>query len=410
MARGTPVALAVVAGLCVWGTLRSARADAEHMVRVGLTWAASAGERTIGAWEGEVELGAEGAVRRVLAVQEVARVAAVGDELMVDGGDGERVRRLAATARTGLIALGGEGLRPRPYRGRVEISAADGRLRVVNVVELEDYVRSVVPTEMPRSFPLEALIAQAILARTYALRAVGKHKRDGFDLCDSTHCQDYRGVLREAPETDAAVDHTRGLVLTFADELAEVVYHSTCGGHTAAAWEVWQGAKRLSYLGGVSDELNGAPACALSPRLSWSAEVSLGDLAHIARAAGADLGTPSGLVVTRRSANGRAAGVEVSSAAGQQEMGGYDFYLRCGRVLGWGVVRSAWFDVSAWKRGWRLTGRGSGHGVGLCQWGARGRAQAGATAVEILAAYFPGTRVRRMEEVASCWERRTQRP
>jgi stage II sporulation protein D len=328
-----------------------------------------------------------------------ARVVAVGNEVVVSDGTGRESReaRLTVGARDGLVALQRGAAAPRPYRGMIEISAAGGVLRAVNVVGLEDYVRSVVAAEMSPRFHPQALMAQAILARTYALRAASRHAKAGFDLCDTNHCQAYAGALAETPQTTTAVEATRGLVLTFGGEIADVNYHSTCGGHTAAAWEVWPGAKRPPHLAGASDEVNGVAACARSPQFRWTADISAADLLRIS-GAGDRVGLPRRLAVTRTSREGRAAQVEIAFNAGAVSMTGQDFYLRCAGALGWGVVKSAWFDVTATSGGWRLTGRGAGHGVGLCQWGAQGRAEAGASMREILAAYFPGAEVRQLDD------------
>jgi stage II sporulation protein D len=330
---------------------------------------------------------------------EPVRITAAGNEVILTGGMGPpwRGERLVAEARGGLVALARGATAPRAYRGSIEITASGGSLRLVNVIDVEDYVRSVVAAEMSPSFHPQALMAQAILARTYALRAVGRHAKAGFDLCDTNHCQVYAGAIAETPQTTAAVEATRDLVLTLGSEIADVNYHSTCGGHTAAAWEVWPGAKHLPHLAGGSDEVDGVAACAGSPQFYWTAQISTADLARISGASGQP-GLPTRLTVTRRSADGRAAQIEISFGARTVAVTGQDFYLRCAATLGWGVVKSAWFEVTPASAGWRLTGRGAGHGVGLCQWGAQGRAQAGASAREILAAYFPGAQVRRVDE------------
>ena len=385
-------------------------AAAQIMVRVGLVAAAPVGECAVsGVALSQSEYVSQRAPRvdplsddsRAFAQlgSEPARIVAVGNEVLVSDGTGRESRktRLTVGARDGLLALKRGTAAPRTYRGTLEITAAGGCLRVVNVVDLEDCVRSVVAAEMPPRFHPQALMAQAILARTYALRSAGRHAKAGFDLCDTNHCQAYAGAVAETPQTTAAAEATRGLVLTLGGDIADVNYHSTCGGHTAAAWEVWPGAKRLPHLAGANDEVSGVAACARSPQSRWTADISVADLLRIS-SAGDRVGVPTRLAVTRTSPDGRAAQIEIMFGAQTLAMTGQEFYLRCAGALGWGVVKSAWFDITPTSGGWHLAGRGAGHGVGFCQWGAQGRALAGASAREILAAYFPGADVRRLDD------------
>jgi len=380
------------------------------MVRVGLVAAAPVGEcalsgvalsqsEYVSQRAPRMELLGDDSRARAQLGGEAARIVAVGNEVLVSDGTGfeSRKTRLTVGARDGLLALKRGAAAPRTYRGTLEITAAGGCLRVVNVVDLEHYVRSVVAAEMSPRFHPQALMAQAILARTYALRSASRHAKAGFDLCDTNHCQAYAGAVVETPQTTAAVEATRGLVLTLGGGIADVNYHSTCGGHTAAAWEVWPGAKHLPHLAGATDEVNGAAACARSPQSRWTADISAADLLRIS-GAGDRVGVPTRLAVTRTSPDGRAAQIEIAFGARRLAMTGQEFYLRCAAALGWGVVKSAWFDITPTSGGWHLAGRGAGHGVGLCQWGAQGRALAGASAREILTAYFPGAEVRRLDD------------
>ena len=122
-----------------------------------------------------------------------------------------------------------------PYRGLLEVRPAEeGRLTVVNVVHLEDYLRGVVPNELsPQAFPqIEALKAQAVAARTYALSHLGDYSSKGYDVCATPSCQVYRGQSSEHPLTDRAVEETRGIVATWRGRAIHAYYTSTCGGHT----------------------------------------------------------------------------------------------------------------------------------------------------------------------------------
>ena len=142
-----------------------------------------------------------------------------------------------------------------PYRGLLEVRATDdGAVTVINVLNLEDYLRGVVPNELsPVSFPqLEALKAQAVAARTYALRNRGQYQSKGYDICATPACQVYRGRSSEHPLTDQAVEETRGMIATYRGNLINALYTSTCGGHTENAINIFEGEQDVPYLMGVA--------------------------------------------------------------------------------------------------------------------------------------------------------------
>jgi len=269
----------------------------------------------------------------------------------------------------------------------LRIGVRNGASCVIKEASLEDYVRVVVPSEVPSGFHPEALRAQAIVARTWALRNRGRHAAEGYDFCDSTHCQVYRGVGAVTPETDAAVRATRGLVITYQGELIDPVYHSTCGGHTADSEAVWRGGRPTPYLRGVSDRASEGCYCADSPHAWWKCTLTSSELASVA-----GLPAPVTISVDGRDANGRVTMLTLTGGGQQRSMTGCEFYRAAARAVGAGRVRSAWFDIRPGS-GITLIGRGSGHGVGMCQWGANGRAHAGQTAEQILRHYY-GSQVR----------------
>jgi stage II sporulation protein D len=250
---------------------------------------------------------------------------------------------------------------------------------------VETYLYGVVPIEASPSWPPAALEAQAIVARTYALA-----KRDlskPYDLTATDADQRYGGAAAAHPSTTAAVDATRGKTLQYLGGPATVFYSACCGGHTADAALFW-GHSTLPYLRGVAD-----PYCTACPDYRWQrtlpgprAQAGLADRLH-AVAVDAVLAPPDATgrppLVTFRSADGGSADVTVSD-------------LR--RRWGADVVRSLWlqriaFDATQAAGSVAIEGSGRGHGVGLCQWGARGMALAGADAFAILGQYFPGTAV-----------------
>lgn len=181
--------------------------------------------------------------------------------IRTDGGTfpGWRVARVWANGNRTRVSSNGQSPRwQRPYRGHFEIAPQTysfepakhkSPLRVVNIVPLEEYLKGVVPWEMNRSAPLEALKAQAICARSETLYKIGngRHARDGYDICDYDHCQGYPGVENESPRTTQAVEQTNGLVMFHNGQIADAVYGTNSGGITAASEDVWQGAPR-GYL------------------------------------------------------------------------------------------------------------------------------------------------------------------
>jgi len=285
------------------------------------------------------------------------------------------------------VAVGARPIPPRVYLGRLRISVRGGELLVVNELEFGQYLRCVVPAEVPRSFHPAALQAQAIVARTWTYRNRSRHRTEGYDFCDLTHCQAYKGTTATTPETDQAVVRTQGLVITWHSKAISPLYHSTCGGHTADNNQVWGGSP-LPYLRGVLDSVRACAYCAASPHARWQLHLTKPELAAVSH-----LRVPLSFIVTERDPSGRASRVRIAARDGQVTMTGYQFYLAAGHALGWNRVKSAWFRIEASGDGFDLNGKGLGHGVGLCQWGANGMAVAGVSCREILQHYYQGVEI-----------------
>ncbi|KHG65389.1 stage II sporulation protein D [Thermus sp. 2.9] len=260
-------------------------------------------------------------------------------------------------------------LEGRPYRGGVRLLPQGGKLLVINLVLLEDYLLGVLPGEMPEGFPLEALKAQAVLARTFAVNRL--NPKAPYDLCASELCQVYLGFAAEKPKHAQAVAATRGQVLSYGGKAISALYHADSGGMTAGSEEVFQ--KALPYLRPRPDPY------AKGPKSAWRVSVSKEAAEQALRALGY---TPKGEEapqVLERSPSGRAwrvrlMGVEVWGPEAQRLL----------RLMG---LPSALAEF----QGFEAVGRGAGHGVGLSQWGAKGMAEAGFDHREILGHYFPGT-------------------
>ncbi len=265
----------------------------------------------------------------------------------------------------------------RPYRGRAE-QLPDGR--IVDRVDLESYLYSVVPREMGTGWPAAALAAQAICARTYVLRR--SNPRRGYDLVPSEADQVYAGMLGETPDGRAAVDATAGMVLTYGDGFASVAYSSCCGGHTESSSAAW-GAAPIAYLEGVV-----CPWCTASPEYAWTRELPLERVASAYAARLDPIGALQNVAITTLDRSGRARAFRLDASSGSTIVPGNAFRLRVGpRAIPSLLITS--LTQAAGTIG--IEGRGLGHGVGLCQWGARGMAMAGKAFGEILTWYFPGT-------------------
>jgi stage II sporulation protein D len=278
----------------------------------------------------------------------------------------------------------------------VRVQFVDRGATVVKDVGLEAYVSAAAVSEFapPDGDPAvveKMLEIQAIIGRTYAVSRLGRHARDGFDLCSTTHCQLYEpGRLRTsrwAPSALEAAARTAGLVLRFEGEPAEALFHADCGGRTSSATDVWGGVGR-SYLvsradGGLADQAH----------VRWEYEVAKNDLASALRRDPRTRvdGQLTGVTVVRRDGAGRAWRVAIKSRGGSREVRGEDLRDVVARAFGARTLRSTWFDIDDSRTSITFKGRGYGHGVGLCQAGALARLTAGARPKDVIAFYYPGT-------------------
>jgi SpoIID/LytB domain protein len=256
----------------------------------------------------------------------------------------------------------------------------DGSYDVVTL-PLETYVARVLAGEaLPGSEPA-ALEALAIAIRTYTVANLGKHRGDGFDLCDQTHCQ----VMRTAtPATEQAAAATAGRILMYKGEPASIYYSASCGGRTEKPSHVWPGAEDVPYLPSRDDD-----GCGGSPQ--WTAVLSTGDLQRALNAAGFR-GALREMRIASRNDSGR---VQTLSLDGMTpgDISGQDLRAAAGRTLGWQRILSTAFELRRSGDAYRFTGHGSGHGVGMCVIGSTRLALRGESARDILTRYFPGTTI-----------------
>lgn len=310
-----------------------------------------------------------------------------------------------------FVEAAGDGplrLDGRPYRGRFIVMAESNGLMVVNQLRVDLYVLGVLGREISPQWPAAALQAHAIVSRTYAL-ASRKDATHAYDLVATTADQVYGGMTAESPPGNDAVYQTRGRVLSYNGGIASVYFHSCCGGHTEDAAAVW--GRDIPYLQGVPD-----PYCAGAPHYRWRSYVTTADLRQRLSTQLGGVGEINRLQPSDIDASGRAKIITVEGEGGQCEIPAHQFRMRIGTSL----VRStlihriqvangpdrlqpdpAYDDpapappTEPLARGplAMLEGAGWGHGVGMCQWGARGLALKGGTAEQILGLYFRGASV-----------------
>ena len=316
------------------------------------------------------------------------------------------------------VGYAAHGREDRGYRGRLHVTLdASGRLAAVLALPLEELLRGLVPSEIPAGSAGEALKAQAVTARSNVLAQIGtRHLTDPWVLCSEVHCQAYRGEIAQTAATDAAVRATAGEALFGrADRaLVNAVYAAMCGGHGEDNDAVWlappdpslRGHPDLpgatAWPGGLRDEARlrefiAEPPqawCArarAAPKDRWRWERRLSPAELDAAAAPLGVGHVVRLEVTSRGVSGRARALTVTGASGSGVVEGE---LRIRRFLG--NLPSAMFIVDHDGPPLVLRGGGWGHGAGMCQWGAIGRAEAGQDYREILRAYYSGAEVGRI--------------
>jgi len=331
-----------------------------------------------------------------------------------------------------LVRLNGK-----PYRdGLMFAYNGSGLFNVINSISMQAYLYGVLPKEMSKDWPIEALKAQAIAARNYAMLSMHKHQNNGFDICPKVHCQVYGGYSYEGPISNLAVDETKGQLLYYGTELVQTFYHSSSGGQTENSENIWS--TPIPYLKGVSD-----PFSANSPNSNWQVSMSKSTIKNALDAYGKSVGTVNSVDIIEKSVNGRVLKLKITGSQGSVVLTKEETR----KVFGYSTVKSMWFSFSN-TTGYRLMtsrgtlategsrlsvfngqdassldvsdlsvyngksfgtlekkevvqtgnqitfyGHGYGHGLGMSQWGAKAMADQGYTYEQILTHYYKDTRV-----------------
>ena len=310
---------------------------------------------------------------------------------------------------------------------------SDGKLAVINIVSLETYLRGVVPSEMPDGFPLEALKAQAVAARSEMLSKMGfVHSADPFDVCADVHCQVYSGLTKQAASTDRAVRETRGMVLWKDGQICDAVYSAVCGGHSESNEHVWGGEPRsylngsydgsgsLKYYGSLDKEkkirrwINEKPPAYCNttegwtlPSMNytkkyfrWTVRITQNELQeYLKQYSGRDAGDILDLIPLKRGDSGRIITLKI---VGSRSSYIINKELEIRKALSNNTLWSSCFYVE--KKNSRaeipsefvLHGAGFGHGVGMCQTGAAAMALKGRRFHQILKHYYQSARIKRL--------------
>lgn len=299
------------------------------------------------------------------------------------------------------------------YRGALIISTSprSGKFTLINLIDMEDYLRGVVPLELGKrkAEDIEALRAQAVAARTYAYKRITERVNEPFDLINTVADQVYGGATVEYREADAAVKSTENLVMTYNDSLIYAYYHSTCGGTTATVSDIWNKSSK-PYLVGISDcDPSGKAYCSASAYAVWQEDWQVKQFSQITidfcRKMFPQKQFSGGMVeplIDSRFPCGRIKKLHLSGDGWEHDCRGDEIRFIVRRpVTGNPILRSSNFSLEKPNGAIiRCKGKGFGHGVGMCQMGAIGRAQTGHNFVSIVKSYYRGVTIAKVHDIS----------
>lgn len=329
---------------------------------------------------GKVTCRTETSKALVLPAGQAVTISRQGNAFLVAG------KKLAGTTLTLTPANAGTGASfrygSRSYAGAMQVLARAGGMTLVNPVGIETYLKSVVPEEMPTDWPQEALKAQSVAARSFALHNRGRHGSAGYDLCTTTHCQVYTGTGAERSSANAALRATRGEVLLYHGQPVDALFHTDSGGMTENSEDVWGG--YVPYLRAARDPQQ--------KTMPWTKSIPLNTLSAKLAAKGKKVGTirkvtlspvQFGKETSDRTVSGRVKTMTVIGTQGTARISGNDMRSMFG-------LKSTLFAAKIQKDALLLEGYGYGHGLGISQWGAKRLAESGKPYADILHHYYTG--------------------
>lgn len=311
--------------------------------------------------------------------------------------NGKNLKEQRVNAKAGKIYLPDKSIKPAPlrlipakgyihingraFRGKINILIKDNnKFLIINELDIEDYIKGILCLEISAAWPIDALKAQAVIARTYALYQRQFTRQKDFDLTNDIYSQVYGGRDSERWAGNRAVELTRGQVLTFEGKLFPAYYHATCSGHTEDSSQLWK--IDIAALKGVA-----CGFCAQSPHYSWEINMDVKDV----RTRLIDKGYPCPIIdnieIGGVNKSGRITFLRIKGENRILEISAKDFR----EAIGPNIIRSTNFTVEINSPELHFKGLGWGHGVGLCQWGMRHMAEEGYSYQDILKYYFPKT-------------------
>ena len=289
------------------------------------------------------------------------------------------------------------------FAGQLEIrNNPDGTQTAINTLDLEDYLCSVISSEMNANSPIELLKAHAVISRSWAMRAMEHPNHEGFHVCGDDHCQRYEGLRRMNERAVQAVRETAGQVLLYGDEVCDCRYYKCCGGRTEVWRTCWEDidvpyiqSVECPYCGRISERTLSLVLNNYDQETKdfhdWKVTYTAEELSDIIRTkSGIDFGTITDLIPLKRGASGRIYELKIVGTK-HTEVIGKELKIRL--WLSRTCLYSSWFDIKHEHGVWTLTGHGWGHGAGLCQIGAAQMAEEGFSHEQILAHYYVGTRI-----------------
>lgn len=284
------------------------------------------------------------------------------------------------------VMVTGEGnikLNGKSYRGIIDVIASGNGLMAVNELPLEHYLIGLINSEISSTWPMESVKAQAVIARTFALYRKNGRKKAPYHMESTVMDQAYNGSDLEDSRAARGVHETEGLVLTYNGQLIQAFYHASCGGSTEESSNVW--GMSLPYLTGVACNY-----CSLDPSSAWEQALPLFRIESALKLSGL-----TDIRIGGKNSRGRAKNILLTTSRGVVSIPATKFRMTIGST----VIKSTNLNVRVESGVAYFSGKGYGHGVGLCQAGSKQRALDGFTFEEILAYYYPGTELSRLTEV-----------
>lgn len=288
-------------------------------------------------------------------------------------------------------------LNQKGYRGKIELHNVLGKIYIINILNIEEYLYSVVPSEMPSGWNTEALKAQAVASRTYSYYHLLKNNgKTIYDLDATTNFQVYKGITSETQYTTEAVQETAGIIMIYGYEPIIAYFHSTSGGKTSDDRDVWPGSD-LPYLESVECKYSEN-----SPHHQWTTELTIDEIRKALESKYKRIGNIQKLSFKKN--NDRVIEVTITHNNGNIKLTGNEFRL----LFHSGKLKSTYFTAKRDNKVLHISGHGWGHGVGMCQWGAKGRGEKGIKYDLILNHYYKDIKFKKISNNYLAQKRNTK--